>query len=110
MDTSTLCPSIVYVVLDFNLILKDSEDVSKTQKVVAFSENLSVYIKDFQSLIETRPLRIEVEVFWVMTPCSAVVAYQCFRGPCCLHLQGKEDGSSMGLSIFVSLPQNYTAS
>jgi len=24
-------------------------------------------------------------VFWVMTSCSAVVGYQCLRGPCCLH-------------------------
>jgi len=30
----------------------------------------------------------DVEVFWVMTPCSVVVGYQCFRGLCCLHLQG----------------------
>jgi hypothetical protein len=26
-----------------------------------------------------------VVVFWVVTPCSAVVGYQRFRGPCCLH-------------------------
>jgi hypothetical protein len=28
-----------------------------------------------------------VKVFWVVTPCSIVVGYQHFRGPCCLHLQ-----------------------
>jgi hypothetical protein len=28
----------------------------------------------------------QVEVFWVVTPCSVVVGYQRFRGPCCLHL------------------------
>jgi len=28
----------------------------------------------------------QLEVFWVMTLCSVVVRYQCFRGPCCLHL------------------------
>jgi hypothetical protein len=29
----------------------------------------------------------QAEVFWVMTTCSVVVGYQCFRGPCCLHFQ-----------------------
>jgi len=24
-------------------------------------------------------------IFWVLTPCSVVVGYQHFRGPCCLH-------------------------
>jgi len=37
---------------------------------------------------------IQVEVFWVVTPCSVVVGYQRFGVPSCLHLQG-EDGSSM---------------
>jgi hypothetical protein len=30
-----------------------------------------------------------VEVFWVVTPCSVVVGYQHFRGPCCLKLEGE---------------------
>jgi len=29
---------------------------------------------------------IQVVIFRVMTPCSVVVGYQHFRGPCCLHL------------------------
>jgi len=29
---------------------------------------------------------IQVEVFWVVTPCSVVVRYQRFRGPRCLYL------------------------
>jgi len=33
----------------------------------------------------------QVEVFWVVTPCSVVVGYQCFRGPCHLHQQGKDN-------------------
>jgi hypothetical protein len=32
---------------------------------------------------------IQVEVFWVVTPCSVVVGYQHFGGPCYLHLQGE---------------------
>jgi hypothetical protein len=30
---------------------------------------------------------IKVEVFWVVTPCSIVVGYRRFGGPCCFHLQ-----------------------
>jgi len=30
----------------------------------------------------------QAEVFWVVTPCNVVVAYQRFRGPCCLRIQG----------------------
>jgi hypothetical protein len=33
-------------------------------------------------------MKIQVAVFWVMTPCSDVVGYQRFGEPCCLHLQG----------------------
>jgi hypothetical protein len=28
---------------------------------------------------------IQVEVFWVVTPCSVVAGYQSFRESCCLH-------------------------
>jgi hypothetical protein len=34
-------------------------------------------------------VKIHVGVFWVMTPCSYVVGYQRFGGPCCLHVQGE---------------------
>jgi hypothetical protein len=30
-----------------------------------------------------------VAVFWVVTPCSDVIRYERFGGPCCLHLQGE---------------------
>jgi hypothetical protein len=33
------------------------------------------------------PSNFHVEVFWVLTPCSVVLGYRRFRGPCCLHLQ-----------------------
>jgi hypothetical protein len=32
-------------------------------------------------------VKIQVEVFWVVMLCSAVVGYKCFRGSCCPHLQ-----------------------
>jgi hypothetical protein len=34
-------------------------------------------------------VKIQVEVFCYVTPCSVVVRYQRFEGPCCLHLQGE---------------------
>jgi hypothetical protein len=30
-------------------------------------------------------VKIQVEVVWVMMPCSVAVGYHCFRGPCYLH-------------------------
>jgi len=35
-----------------------------------------------------KPLKIQVEVVWVMTPCNVKVGYRCFGGPCRLHFQG----------------------
>jgi hypothetical protein len=35
----------------------------------------------------------QVDIFWVVTPCSVVVGYQCFGGSCCLHLQDEYGGS-----------------
>jgi hypothetical protein len=32
--------------------------------------------------------KIQVEEFWVVTPCSVAIGYQRFGGLCCLHLQG----------------------
>jgi len=29
----------------------------------------------------------QLDVFWVVTPCSVVVGYQHLTGPCCIHLQ-----------------------
>jgi hypothetical protein len=39
---------------------------------------------------------IQIIVFWVMIPCNDVVRYQCFGGPCCLHLQGEVNGDRKG--------------
>jgi len=49
-----------------------------------------------------------VEVFWIVTPCSIVVGYQRFRGPCCLHPQGSMDLWNVGillLQYMVSQPR-----
>jgi hypothetical protein len=37
--------------------------------------------------------KIQVEVFWVVTPCRVVVGYCCFRGPHCLYLQVEVSGA-----------------
>jgi hypothetical protein len=36
----------------------------------------------------------KIAVFWVVAPCSLVEVYQRFRGPCCLHHQGPDDGGT----------------
>jgi len=46
-------------------------------------------------------VRIQVEVFSVVTPWNVAVEYQRSRGACCLHLQGE--------LVAISL-QHYTAS
>jgi peptidoglycan biosynthesis protein MviN/MurJ (putative lipid II flippase) len=33
------------------------------------------------------PVKTQIKVFQVVIPCNVVVGYQCFGGPCCLHLQ-----------------------
>jgi hypothetical protein len=39
---------------------------------------------------------IQALVFWVMILSSNVIVYQCFGGPCCLHLQGDVNGAGKG--------------
>jgi len=56
-------------------------------------------------------VEIQGKVFWVVMPCSVVVGYQHFRGPCCLQLQDKdEDGGSMDLQNVGVLPKPYMMS
>jgi len=31
-------------------------------------------------------VKIQIEVFWIVTPGSVAVGYMCFGGLCCLHL------------------------
>jgi hypothetical protein len=42
-------------------------------------------------------MKIQVMIFWAVTPCSEVVGNHCFGLPCFLHLQG-EDGSHVATS------------
>jgi hypothetical protein len=49
---------------------------------------------------------LPVEVFWVVMPCSAMVGYQCLRGPCCLHFHPEDGGSK----VHGILPQQWMTS
>jgi hypothetical protein len=35
----------------------------------------------------------QVDVFWFVTPCSVLIGYQFFIGPCLLHLHAKLDAA-----------------
>jgi hypothetical protein len=37
---------------------------------------------------------MKMAIFWVVTVCSLVEVYQCFRGTCCLHHQADDEGST----------------
>jgi hypothetical protein len=52
----------------------------------------------------------QVEVFWIVTPCSVMVGYRRCRGPCCLHLQDEVKGGSGDLWNVGILPQYNMAS
>jgi len=38
----------------------------------------------------TSAMKIQVPIFWVVTPCSVMGGHQRFGGPCCLHLQSEK--------------------
>jgi hypothetical protein len=48
-------------------------------------------------------MKSQVVVLCVVTPCSVVVGFRRFRGPCCLHLGGEVAGMEI-------LSQHYMAS
>jgi hypothetical protein len=37
-------------------------------------------------------VKFHFKAFWVVMLCGVVVGYQCFRGPCCLHLHPEGGG------------------
>jgi hypothetical protein len=44
-------------------------------------------------------VKVQVEVFCVVTLCSVVVGYKSFGGPCCLHLQSEEEEEDFDLNM-----------
>jgi hypothetical protein len=59
-------------------LFKAAEEVHKLFTIPQVVSDMSV--ARFEVFTE---MKINVAVFWVVTPCSGVVGYQCFRGPCC---------------------------
>jgi len=43
--------------------------------------------------LKTCDIKFQVEIFWVVTPCSVVVGYQSFRGLCSLHFNLKMEAA-----------------
>jgi len=39
-------------------------------------------------------VNVEIQMVWEIIPCHLVISYRCFRGACCLHLQGPGISSS----------------
>jgi hypothetical protein len=44
-----------------------------------------------------RNMFFQVKVFWVVMPCTVVVGFQHFKGPCSLHVHPDDEGGSMDL-------------
>jgi len=56
-------------------------------------------------------VKIQVQVFWVVMPCSVAVRYRCFGGPCCFHLGGEVKMSeARSRETFGIVQRHYTAS
>jgi len=52
-------------------------------------------------------MKIQVTVFWVVTPWNFVVEYRCSRGPCCPQLHTEDEGSMDLWNISIT-PQHFT--
>jgi hypothetical protein len=58
-----------------------------------------MYIVGFEVFVA---VKIQV-VFWLVMLCSVVVGCQCFRGPCCLHLQDGMEMGKTGIDLLMDL-------
>lgn len=45
--------------------------------------------KNFQRFYTLVVVTVKITIFWDVTPYTQAKIYQCFRGTCCLQLQGK---------------------
>jgi hypothetical protein len=43
-----------------------------------------------------------IMVFWIVTPCSLVGGYQCFKRICCFYLQGHFDPEEGDMGTLIS--------
>jgi len=58
-----------------------------TPPLTDMSSCRGVWLSNGHVLVAWDKFTFQVEVFWVISPCSTVVRYQQFRGLCWLHLQ-----------------------
>jgi len=58
-----------------------------------YNEPITIKI-NFASSEAFTAVTFQVELFWVVTPCSVAEGYQRFGGPCCLQLHGEEKAQS----------------
>jgi hypothetical protein len=49
----------------------------------------------FSNVTATCKTIVQVNIFWVVTPCSVAAGYKPFRGPYCHHLQGEVKTSNL---------------
>jgi hypothetical protein len=68
------------VCLGFNVNLCEARGATNILCSILYSPNENVIFEAFTAV------KIQVEVFWVMSPCSVMIGYQLLRGPCCLHV------------------------
>jgi hypothetical protein len=78
-----LSPLLLKFALEY-AIRKVKEDKERLE--LNGTHQLLVYGDDFEVLTA---VSTKMAVFWVVAPCSLLEVYERFRGPCCLHHQGR---------------------
>jgi hypothetical protein len=79
---SLLCERNLQVLSPFTIIHFSQHSTDRGQQVSYRNSTYILYAK-FEVLMM---MKIQIAVFKVLTPCSDVVEYQRFGGPCCFHL------------------------
>jgi hypothetical protein len=69
----------VHLHITCKIYLRDDRNVKS--KLIKTRNSITSNSEAFKAVM------FQVEVFWVVTPCSVVVGYQHFGGPCWLHHQ-----------------------
>jgi len=65
------------------------------------TESQKVSLQDVHLEVITEFLMwiIHTVVFWGMILCNDVAGYQCFRGPCCFHLQNQKTSTHIFIAM-----------
>jgi hypothetical protein len=74
-----------------NYIKMNRKEIPHDRFSLFHIKNFAVVQADVSvSLLKDGFVGFQVEVFWILTPCSVAVRYQCFGGPYCLHRQSED--------------------